>query len=144
MAKNNKAGKRNEKKPKRDGIIPEAWQSELIAEVEENYDGEFSAVMLEPRAWLDHAIQDVVRDVVDGSFHVVYSYPLLVKWTALSMVYANNNYTQWCDVVEKYKQDVDDGIRCEAEEFVEYNTMRAIPYMGTNRPMIQAESQIKW
>ena len=144
MAKNNKAGKRNDKKPKRDSIIPDAWQSDLIEEVRENYDGEFDAVMLEPRVWLDHAIQDVVRDVADGSFHVVYSYPLLVKWTALSMVYSNSNYNLWSDVVNKYKQDDGDGIRSEAEEFVEYNTMRAIPYMGLNRPMIQAESQIKW
>lgn len=140
MAKNNKASKRNEKKPKRDSIIPEAWQAELINEVTERYDGEFTAVMLEPRVWLDHAIQDVVRDVADGSFHVVYSYPLLVKWTGLSMLYANANYRHWMDVMEMYRHESYHDIRATAEEFVEYNTLKAIPYMGLNRPMIQAES----
>jgi hypothetical protein len=140
MAKNNKASKRNEKKPKRESIIPDAWQSELIDEVTVRYDGEFNAVMLEPRVWLDHAIQDVVRDVADGSFHVVYSYPLLVKWTGISMLYANGNYRHWMDVMEKYRHESYHDIKSEAEEFVEYNTMRAIPYMGINRPMIQAES----
>ena len=140
MAKNNKASKRNEKKPKRDSIIPEAWQAELINDVVERYDGEFTGVMLEPRVWLDHAIQDVVRDVADGSFHVVYSYPLLVKWTGLSMLYANGNYRHWMDVMEKYRHDSYADIKAMAEEFVEYNTLKAIPYMGLNRPMIQAES----
>lgn len=144
MAKKNKQIKRNRKTPKHDSIIPHAWQSDLIDEVTERYDGEFTGVMLEPRVWLDHAIQDVVRDVADGSFHVVYSYPLLVKWTALSMLYSDNNYKAWADVMEKYRQDNGADKRAEAEEFVEYNTMRAIPYMGLNRPLIQAESEINW
>ena len=142
MAKNNKASKRNEKKPKRDSIIPEAWQTELIEEVTERYGGECIAVMLEPRVWLDHAIQDVVRDVVDGSFHVVYSYPLLVRWTGLSMLYANNNYKSWMDVMEMYRHESYHDIKDMAEEFVEHNTLKAIPYMGLHRPMIQAESTI--
>lgn len=140
MAKNNKAGKRKEKNAKRASLIPEAWWTGFMEQVKERYDGEFDAVMLEPREYLDHAIQDVVRDVTDGSFHVVYSYPLLVKWTALSMIYDSARHHMWSDVVEEYIQDKE-GMKSAAEEFVEYNTMRSIPYMGINRPMIQAESE---
>ncbi len=140
MAKNNKAGKRKEKNAKRASLIPEAWWTGFMEQVKHRYDGEFSAVMLEPREYLDHAVQDVVRDVTDGSFHVVYSYPMLVKWTALSMIYDNARHHVWSDVVEEYIQDKE-GMKSAAEEFVEYNTMRSIPYMGINRPMIQAESE---
>lgn len=95
--------------------------------------------MLEPRQFYDHAIVDVVMDVQDGSHHVVYSYEQLIRWTSLQSVYSDGNYTSWYDVLCKYEADTESYDE-QSHEWVDYNTLRGIQYMGPNRPFIQAKS----
>lgn len=101
-------------------------------------------IMLEPREWYDHAITDVVMDMMDGSLRVVYDRSLLVRWTAMMFLYDKNKYKNFedltVDVLDESQADNWD----EAAEHVDYNTIRAISYMGPNRPFLTAQTNDKW
>lgn len=100
-------------------------------------------VVLEPRAWLDHAIVDVVMDCMDGSARVVYDRTLLVRWTAMQMLYDKNKYTDFnsltVDVLDERNWENWE----QAEEHVDYNTIRAMAYMGPNRPLLTMQTTSK-
>jgi hypothetical protein len=130
--------KKKRKAKRANAIVPKAEQSLFIDRVIDCGDDECNLVMLEPRQFYDHAIVDVVMDVLDGSHHVVYSYDQLIRWTSLQSVYSDSNYTSWYDVLSKYELDTESYDEA-SHEWVDYNTLRGIQHMGPNRPLIQAK-----
>lgn len=135
--------KKKRKAKRANTIVPESHNTKFIEAVINNSDVDCNLVMLEPRQFYDHAIVDVVMDVLDGSQHVVYSYEKLVHWTSLMTVYQDGNYTKWYDVLCKYESDTEsyDGA---SHEWVDYNTLRGMAYMGPNRPLIQSNPYKNW
>jgi hypothetical protein len=85
------------------------------AELKDNDELYKGCPMLEPRQWLDSAI--VGKDAATGG--VIYDYDTVVQ----------------CFCVK-------DGLSLEqAEEMVDFNTERSLPYMPDPKPILQRESE---
>ena len=123
-------------KPKKNvRVAPVAWQTKYIEElVSEELDG-VNLVMLEPREWLDHAICDVVLDMKDNSWHVNYSRSQLVYWYSYYFACSKCKTHTWTCVENEYIKNVDK-YNDMAQEWLDVNTARSIPYMGENRPVM--------
>ena len=106
----------------------------------EEYGDEVNYVMLEPREYLDNAIVNAVRDMKDSSCHLVYSERLLKHWYGLYFAHARLKKRKVKHItrtsLEKEYKDNFEEIDQEACEWVEYNTLRSMPYMGENRPLL--------
>lgn len=112
-----------------------AWQTKYIDDlVTDELDG-VNLVMLEPREWLDHAITDVVQDMKDCSWHVVYSRSQLVYWYSHYFACSKLKTHTWTCVKNEYNKDTDKYHEL-AQDWVEVNTARSMPYAGENRPFM--------
>ena len=95
------------------------------------------ASLLEPPAY-DAAIIGIVKNPV-GLIVAVYDYDRLVQCVADGSSTAAASGPGG-DAEDDYdSEDGDDSAIEEAEEWVEYNTLRALPYMGERAPIVARE-----
>lgn len=97
-----------------DGVGTAAWVDELIANNEDVH----GAIMLEPREELDEAIVGVTLD----QQRFVYSYERLIA--AYARMFSD-----------------DEDAELAAQEWVDYNVVRGVGYMGDRAPLIVNEAQ---
>jgi hypothetical protein len=132
---------KNKRRKQRGSTPPEAWQTRMVEMAVEGYDDDtVKPVVLEPREWLDHAIVDVVMDTLDCGLHVVYDRGLLIRWTAIKMLYEKGTYKYVEEAELHVSHESHVGVMEEAAEYVDYNSIRAMAYMGKNRPFVTAQA----
>lgn len=103
-----------------DGVGAVAWVDELIANNEDVH----GAIMLEPREELDEAIVGVTLD----SQRFVYSYEKLIA------AYVRM-FKEQPDLLD------DEDAELAAQEWVDYNLVRGVAYMGDRSPVLIHEAQ---
>ena len=94
-------------------------------------------ILIEPRAWMDHAVTCVTHDGENG-YRAVYDMTKLetlycMMWQYEEKGYKTNTMTKLY-VDSKYRQD-------DAEEWVSYNTVRGADYMGPSKPLFTRNRQ---
>jgi len=97
-------------------------------------------LMLEPREWCDYACVGVAEDVM-GSLRCVYDLNILEHAYALSYAYSEFGYESIDKLITHATPEQFD----MAQEWVSYNTLRAVPHMGPNSPLfIRSHDPKKW
>jgi hypothetical protein len=97
-------------------------------------------MMLEPRDWCDYACVGVAEET-NGALRCVYDLNLLEHAYALMYAYEEFGYDSIDKVITHATPEQFD----MAQEWVSYNTLRAVPHMGPNSPMfIRTHDPRKW
>lgn len=90
-------------------------------------------ILIEPREWLDYACVGVMEDLNNDTMRAVYDLNLLTHALSLELTYSIHPE----DSIKKLHTRMEQLDTYEqAIEWVNHNTLRAIPYMGPNAPMI--------
>lgn len=101
-------------------------------------------VLLEPREWLDYACVGVAEDNGDKgvSMHrAIYDLNMLEHAYALMYAYEEFGYTSIDKLITHATPEQFD----MAQEWVSYNTLRAMPHMGQSAPLfIRSHDPKEW